>query len=119
MSPQERAQFGTIVGLDDQTIPQPEAPAPLQEPNTVSIEKKIKDITAPVKVDLKLTAEQHNRLLRLCSEHSQSPNDYITSLVCKDLESRIGRASVTGPSRLSGNTIGKTVTGPSKHVRVR
>ena len=116
LSPEQLAQFGTIVGLDENTTPaEPAGTQPMvSEPHIVSIDHKIKNITAPVSLSLNLTPEQHERLLRLCSNNDQTPAQYITDVVLADLESRVGRASISGPSRIGAVSVGRKVTGPSR-----
>lgn len=124
LTPEQLKEFGTIIGSDNNdaqpapTYEQPVSATPTpSEPHTVSIDHKIKHITAPVSLTLNLTPEQNERLLRLCSNNSQSPTQYITDVVLKDLESRVGRAAISGPSRIGGIAVGRKVVGPSAHVR--
>ena len=123
LTPEQLKQFGTIITpgnsenvTNDSTITNSSdiEASKAAEPHTVSIDHKIKNITAPVGLSLNLSPEQHERLLRLCSNNDQTPAEYITDVVLADLESRIGRASITGPSRIGGVTVGRKVTGPSR-----
>ena len=75
LTPEQLAQFGTIVTADGPKG-QAQTTAPVeQQPvqtHTISLDQKIKTLETPVELSLKLTGEQHERLLRLCSNNSQS-----------------------------------------------
>lgn len=123
-SPEQLKEFGTIVGMDSNVVPEPtpktvSTPSSKKKVTTVSVEKKIKELLAPVEVVLKLSAEQHERLTRLCFENNQTKTEYITDVVLSDLESRIGRAAISGPSKIGNVSVGKKVVGPSNQARIR
>jgi hypothetical protein len=122
LSAEQLAQFGTIVTSDGNSgKAQTNIPAPVEttpvEPHTVSIDQKIKSLETPVDVSLKLSGEQHERLQRLCSNNSMSTTEYITSVVLTDLESKIGRASISGPSKIGDVKTDGLITGPSRNAR--
>lgn len=110
------SEFGTIVTPEGNKTPNGDVPSQV-EPNYVNLDKKIKSIQTPIDVSLKLTPEQHERLQRLCSNNSMSTQQYITDVVLKDLEASVGRAAITGPSRIGNVSVGRKVVGPSQHVR--
>ena len=122
LSPEQLAQFGTIVTNDG-----PKGNAQTQivvvrdeekkEHHTVSIDQKIRSLETPVDVSLKLSGEQHERLQRLCSNNSMSTTEYITSIVLTDLESKVGRACISGPSKIGDVKTTGIVTGPSRNAR--
>lgn len=101
---EERKDLGVVVNLETK-----------ETEDDVVAEKQIADLQLPFELSIKLSSEQRIRLARLCKDFDTSENDFISNLVIKELESRIGRASITGPSKLHGQPIKGTgtVTGPS------
>lgn len=121
MSPEERAQFGTVIGMDDNIEP-PTYDTPTKAVGTqpsvteLNVEEKISTITTPKQVTLKLSPEQQVRLERACSISNTTPEEYITSLVSDALDTSVGKALISGPSQIGKVKLGKRITGPSNKV---
>ena len=75
----------------------------VEEPDP--IEKAIEEIHSPLVVSLQLTASQRTRLTRLAEDANQSLEDYVSSVVLDDLQQRVGRPNITGPSKLAHQSI--------------
>ncbi len=107
---EELTELGVVVNLKND--------APKDE--EVLAEEQIKELELPVTVTFKLSSEQRIRLARLCKDFNTSESEFISNLVTKELESRIGRASISGPSMLHGQPIKGTgtVTGPSNSAHM-
>ncbi len=106
---EERKDLGVVVNL-----------ASKESEAEQAAEKKIADLQLPFELSIKLTSEQRIRLTRLCKDFDTTENEFISNLIIKELESRIGRASITGPSKLHGQPIKGTgtVTGPSNSAHI-
>jgi hypothetical protein len=71
------------------------------------IEEKIAELEMPLKVTLRLTPSQRNRLQRLCADSNQSEDEYLQALVVTDLGQRIGRPSINKPTAIGNTTLGE------------
>ena len=76
-------------------------------------EQKTKELTFPFQITVNLTPEERTRLDRICEDGRMTQEQYVSALVKEDLAHKIGRATITGPSKLNGMKTTKLVTGPS------
>jgi hypothetical protein len=61
-----------------------------------------------------LTAEQVERLNRLCDDHQCNEHQYVANVLGANLAARIGRPTISAPSVLSNQELsGGTITAPS------
>lgn len=99
LSEDELKEFGTIVTA-----------APTKP---VTLEKDITEIETPVSVRLTLTPEQHSRFIRTCSLKGMNPDEYVQSLVIEDLTANVGKAIISGPSKIGTVKTTGLIKGPS------
>ena len=78
---------------------------------TPNFEELIEEVQQPLKLTIKLAANEKVRLQRLAADSSLSVEDYLASLIRDQLNTRVGAAVITGPSHLSGHGL-KKVMGP-------
>ena len=84
------------------------------EPNLEleAVEKQIQDFT-DTDVTVKLPAALFDRLKRLAEFKSLDLADYCLSVLDDSTLEQVGKATISGPSKLSGNAVKQKVTGPS------
>lgn len=113
------SEYGTIVTPEGNKGGNGGVPAnePQVEAHTVSIDNKIRNLHTPIDVSFQLSPEQHERLQRLCANNGVSTKQYIYELLVKDLEVCVGRAAISGPSRIGNVSLGRKVVGPSSISR--
>jgi hypothetical protein len=85
-------EYGIVVDLEAIETPDP-------------IEVAIEEIHSPFVVTLQLTPSQRTRLTRLAEDANQSLEAYVSSVVLEDLQQRVGRPTITGPSKLAHQPI--------------
>ena len=79
---------------------------------TEAVEEQIKAF-ADTDVTIKLAAPLFDRLKRLAEFKSQNLADYCLSVLDDSTLEQVGKATISGPSNLSGSAIKQKVTGPS------
>ena len=93
-------ELGTIV---NDIKPDPEAEA---------VEEQIKSFT-DTEVTIKLSAPLYERLKRLAEFKGLEVDEYCTSILDDSTAEQVGKATISGPSKLNGQRMNKPVTGPS------
>ena len=85
------------------------------EPQKDEWSAKIDNITSPFSITLKLTGEARTRLDRLVEDNKTTIDDYISTVVKQNLEERVGKPTISAPSRVNGSST-KKVSAPSNGV---
>ena len=82
------------------------------DPETEAVEEQIKAF-ADTNVTIKLPAPLFDRLKRLADFKNLDLSEYCLSVLDDSTLDQVGKATISGPSNLSGKTITQKVTGPS------
>ena len=82
------------------------------DPEAVAVEEQIKAFT-DTEVTIKLSAPLYERLKRLAEFKGLSVAEYCTSILDDSTAEQVGKATISGPSKLNGQRMTKPVTGPS------
>ena len=82
------------------------------DPEAEAVEEQIKAFTE-TEVTLKLSAPLYERLKRLAEFKSIDIAEYCRSVLDDSTAEQVGKATISGPSKLNGQRMTKPVTGPS------
>ena len=82
------------------------------DPETEAVEEQIKAFTE-TEVTIKLSALLYDRLKRLAEFKGLDVAEYCTSILDDSTAEQVGKATISGPSKLNGQRMTKPVTGPS------
>ena len=82
------------------------------DPEAEAVEKQIQEFS-DTEVTIKLSAPLYERLKRLAEFKGLSVAEYCTSILDDSTAEQVGKATISGPSKLNGQRMTKPVTGPS------
>ena len=82
------------------------------DPEVEAVEEQIKAFTE-TEVTIKLSAPLYERLRRLAEFKGLEIVEYCTSILDDSTAEQVGKATISGPSKLNGQRMTKPVTGPS------